>query len=208
MDREKFEELCECVGDETIDSWYQKSEPIFQSQGITSEKDFVKLVAFAYSWMPTIPEWRCELNWPECEKALDKLKGGDDGALKQVLELVVPSINNSIVGASKVLYFAFPQRVPIIDSNVIIGWRSLFFPKGIRGKKKNGVLATLPSNFGAYGSDTEMRSRHIDLYIRYAENMFAWEKALGDVTVRDIEAKLYLLGKQISDEVKKANKAV
>ena len=38
--------------------------------------------------------------------------------------------------------------------------------------------------------------------------MFAWEKALGDVTVRDIEAKLYLLGKQISDEVKKANKAV
>lgn len=207
MNREYYEDLCKRVGDESIESWYRKSEPIFRSQEISNEDDFIKLVAFAYSWMPTIPEWRCELNWPECEKALGKLKNGENGALKEVLELIVPSINNSIVGASKVLHFAYPNSAPIIDSNVVIGWRALFFPNGVRGKAKEGELAALPSNFGAYGSDTEERSKHIDLYIKYTANLFAWAEALDDVSVRDIETKLYLLGKQISDEVKKANKA-
>ena len=95
----------------------------------------------------------------------------------------------------------------MIAMSLLVGGRYSFL-RVFAERKRTGVLAALPSNFGAYGSDTEKRSRHIDLYIRYAENMFAWEKALGNVTVRDIEAKLYLLGKQISDEVKKANKAV
>jgi len=207
MNRAKYQELCERIGDEVIDPWYRKSEPILRSQVISSEEDFIKLVAFAYSWMPTIPEWHCELNWPECKKALAKLENGDEGALKQILELTVPSINNSIVGASKVLHFAYPQRAPIIDSNVVIGWRALFFPKGVRGKAKRSEAAALPSNFGAYGSNAEERSRHIDLYVEYSENLFAWEKQLSNVSVRGIETKLYLLGKQISDEVKKANKA-
>ena len=206
MNREKYQELCERVGDEAIDAWYRKSEPIFRSQQIRSESDLIKLVAFAYSWMPTIPEWRCELDWPECEKAFRKLSEGEEGALEKVLELIVPSINNSIVGASKVLHFAYPDNAPIIDSNVVIGWRALFFPKGVRGKV-SGEIAALPSNFGAYGSDAAERSKHIDLYVKYSKNLFVWAEALNGVTVRDIETKLYLLGKQIADEVKKANKA-
>lgn len=206
MNRENYEDLCERVGDESIDPWYRKSEPIFRTQGISSEEAFIKLVAFAYSWMPTTPEWHCELNWPECEKALGKLNNGENGALKEVLELIVPSINNSIVGASKVLHFAYPNSVAIIDSNVVIGWRALFLPKGVRCKAKEGELAALPSNFGAYGTDTKERSRHINLYVQYTKNLFAWAETLDDVSVRDIETKLYLLGKQISDEVKK-NKA-
>ena len=206
MNRENYIELRERVGDESIDTWYQKSEPIFRSQEISSEVDFIKLVAFAYSWMPTIPEWHYELNWRKCEKSLGKLKEGEEGALKEVLELIVPSINNSIVGASKVLHFAYPDAAPIIDSNVVSGWRALFFPKGVRGKA-NGKVAALPSNFGAYGSDAEKRSKHIDLYIKYSKNLYAWADALDGVSVRDIETKLYLLGKKITDEVKKTKKA-
>jgi hypothetical protein len=201
MNNEIYEDLCERVGQMKIDPWYRKSESIFLSQRINSEDDFIKLVAFAYSWMPTIPQWHCELNWPVCKTALGELEKGKEGALKKVMELIVPSINNSIVGASKVLHFAYPDKIPIIDSNVVNGWRVLFFPSGIRGKAK-GQLAALPSNFGAYGSDLKQRSKHIDLYIKYSENLFEWSKTLTDVSFRDIETKLYLLGKQNTDKEK------
>ncbi len=206
MNQEKYNELRKRVDTEDIDTWYSKTERIFKNQNISSEDDFIRLVAFAYSWMPTIPEWRQDLNWDECKKALANLKKGRSGALKEILQLIVPTINNSIVGASKVLHFACPDHAPIIDSNVVNGWRALFFPTGVRGKS-NGDIAALPSDFGAYGSDTEKRDKHIDLYIKYSENVAAWSKALTDVSTRDIETKLYLLGKQISDEVRQANKA-
>lgn len=206
MDKEKYNELCELFDNESIDVWYSMTEQIFKAQKVESEDDFVKLVAFAYSWMPTIPEWKQDLDWEKCNKALNKLKRGESGALKEMLQLIVPSINNSIVGASKVLHFACPDHAPIIDSNVVIGWRALFFPKGVRGKN-NGDIAALPSDFGSYGSDHDKRQKHIDLYVKYSENLAAWAEAMKEVTSREIETKLYLLGKQISDEVKKANKA-
>jgi hypothetical protein len=208
MNRETYVELCNQTNNMTMDTWYSKTKKIFEGQKIEDEDDFVKLVAFAYSWMPTIPEWRKELDWEKCKKALEilNIKKGEPDSLRELLQLIVPTINNSIVGASKVLHFYCPEYVPIIDSNVVISWRVLFFPTGLR-KRTNGEIAELPSNFGAYGSDTDKRQKHIDLYIKYSQNLADWSKALGDVSIRDIETKLYLLGKQISDEVKAAKTA-
>lgn len=204
MNREKYDELSERVGDQEIDRWYIKSQEVFRKQSVQTEDDFIKLVAFAYSWMPTIPEWRGELDWNTCSKALEDLKKGNLTVRKELLRLTVPCINNSIVGASKVLHFACPDRVPIIDSNVVIGWRALFFPLGVRRQSSN-EMAALPVDFGAYGSNEEKRNRHIDLYVKYWDNLLSWCGVLGDVSIRDIETKIYILGKQISEEVKQAN---
>ena len=211
MNQEKYNELCELINSESMDAWYSKTYQIFKGQKISNEDDFIRLVAFAYSWMPTIPGWRCGLNWKACEKALTKLESRESEALKEILQLIVPSINNSIVGASKVLHFAFPDQVPIIDSNVVIGWRALFFPTGVRGQN-NGDVAALPSDFGAYGSDDKKREKHIDLYIKYSKNLTEWsntlnEVSINEVSIRDIETRLYLLGKRMSDDVKKAHEA-
>jgi hypothetical protein len=35
--------------------------------------------------------------------------------------------------------------------------------------------------------------------------LLSWCGVLGDVSIRDIETKIYILGKQISEEVKQAN---
>jgi len=201
---DKYEEICKSAKSAesgSIDKWYLKTERIFKGQKINCEDDFLKLVAYAYSWMPTIPEWH-DLNWAACETALEKLKGGESGALKEALLLIVPSINNSIVGSSKVLHFACPDHAPIIDSNVVIGWRALFFPGGLRKKRNvhNEYLAALPSNFCAYGSDKKNKEKQIDLYIKYSENLKDWANVLKDVTPRDIEIKLYMHGKKQTDK--------
>ena len=36
---------------------YDVSEHVFLGHPLDCEEDFLKIVAFAYSWMPTIPEW-------------------------------------------------------------------------------------------------------------------------------------------------------
>jgi hypothetical protein len=154
--------------------------------------------------MPTIPAWQ-EINWKRCKVALAKLKRREPRALEEILELIVPSINNSIVGASKVLHFAYPDRVPIIDGNVVIGWRELFFPSGLRAKRESDVAA-LPSDFGAYGNKAKKRTAHIALYVRYAEDLATWTSALRNISAREVETKLYLLGKQVRDEAKKRKK--
>ena len=206
MDREKYEELCANAGTGVLDAWYLKTESIFKNRLIKSEDDFIELIAFAYSWMPTIPKWHQNLNWVACEQELDKLNNGQLGALKSLMRLVVPTVNNSIVGASKVLYFACPEHVSLIDRNVVIGWRAIFFPTGLPGNN-GGNVAKLPYDFGAYGSDLEKMKKHIDLYIDYVESIAVWSNALENVSTRDIESRLYLLGKNISDDIKKAKKA-
>ena len=168
-----------------------KTETIFKAQEITSEEDFIKLVALAYSWMPTIPAWRRDLNWKECKAALKRFRSGAAGSLKEMLELIVPSINNSIVGASKVLHFVSPDRATIIDSNVVIGWRTLFFPTGTRKRNKTGATA-LPSDFGSYGENHQKRERHIDLYVGYAENLAEWVKNLHHVSAREYRGETLL----------------
>jgi len=202
LNKEKYDELCNRAGNEPLSLWYQNTYEVFKSQKVETKDDFIKVIAFAYSWMPTIPDIKKELDWDICKCALGKLKCKEQDALKNVLEIIVPSINNSIVGASKVLHFMFPEEVTVIDSNVVTGWRAIFYPTGTRGKSKS-TIAALPKDFGLYGKDKKKLSRHIGLYNKYNDNIVAWSEVLNDVSMRDIEAKLYLLGKNIKEKEKK-----
>lgn len=177
------------------DSWYQKTEPIFRKQPLKTEKDLTILVALAYSWMPTIPKMNSGLNWQDCEKALSNLKEKEECALKEIMELLVPIINNSIVGTSKALHFVYPTQVPIIDSNVVAAWRSLFFDNNLRSKNESRIVP-LPQAFGSYGNRDNERKKHIALYVNYSENLNKWSKEAG-VPISNIEEKLFLFGKEL-----------
>jgi hypothetical protein len=36
------------------DNWFVTSESVFKNHDVNTKDDFIKLIAFAYSWMPTI----------------------------------------------------------------------------------------------------------------------------------------------------------
>ena len=103
--------------------WYKLSYCAFLKQPIDSKEDIIRLIAFAYSWMPTIPEIKSDkVEWPRIIRMLKKLRSGDKCQLRELMAELTPVINNSIVGTSKVLHFVAPKHVPIIDSNVVRAW--------------------------------------------------------------------------------------
>jgi hypothetical protein len=197
MDTSTFVTLRRSVQVAEYPKWYDLSYGVFTHHVLKSEEDFVKIVAFAYSWMPTVPEWYDSFDWIYCAPLIESLREGDLSVRKALLEHLVPVINNSIVGVSKVLHFISPYNTPIIDSNVIAAWRKLFFPHGL--SRGSSQLARLPGDFGNYGKDARKRSRHIQLYVQYWDNMLTWSANCGDMAeMRDIESLLYAYGMQLS----------
>ena len=74
----------------------------------------------AYGWMPTI----LEMHWDQGEadlqasaRMLAKARNGQEVDPSE-LNLLANLVNNSLVGASKLLHFAAPSRYPIWDSRV------------------------------------------------------------------------------------------
>lgn len=199
-----YQDLDDKVGETDVARWYAQTYPLFTNFELQTKDDFLRLVGIAYSWMPTVPSLKEDLKWDEAKDYLSGVSRGDKQALEEFLQVVVPAVNNSIVGVSKALHFAYPEHVHIIDSNVVTGWRALFYPSGVRGKSDAGI-APLPSAFGSYGEDEKKLWHHIQLYTRYCQNIIQWLEAIREatgqqeITVRDIELKLYLLGKQMKD---------
>ncbi|TVZ13952.1 hypothetical protein [Maribacter sp. MAR_2009_72] len=108
--------------------WYQYSYNLYLNHKLESIDDFWKIVAFAYSWMPTIPTIHYEklkgkenLLFLELKK-LQQNKGDIDWLFKAL----TPVINNSVVGTSKTLHFIAPDVIPIYDSRVITAWSRIF----------------------------------------------------------------------------------
>lgn len=108
--------------------WYELTYDMFKVAPLESINDFWKIVAYTYSWMPTIPDVKAHeiKNASRLLVNLKALKKGDDSQLKELFEELIPVINNSLVGTSKVLHFIAPNSVRIIDRNVLRGW-DLFF---------------------------------------------------------------------------------
>jgi hypothetical protein len=73
-------------------------------------------VYFTYGWMPTIPEIKIG-NIDRLITSLNRVKKGDY-LTENDLEFLKGVVNNSIVGASKLLHFIRPDTYPIWDSNI------------------------------------------------------------------------------------------
>lgn len=163
-------------------SWFIQSYRVFVSKRqIRTKREFIELIAFAYSWMPTIPDIEpiTEAKWKLIRRYISRLNGLDESELQQFLKLLVPIINNSIVGTSKVLHFLAPKSIPIIDSRVVKVWNMHF------GKHRN---LRLQASLLAGGNPDKV----IQTFLSYRSHLLEWQKnCQKKVTIRDLEKVLY-----------------
>ena len=189
------EDACEFITIQSgIKNWYELTYEIFKDAPLISINDFYKLIAYAYSWMPTIPDVKAHLikNPEDLLLNLRTLKKGDLSILPSLLKELIPVINNSLTGTSKVLHFILPDRIPIIDSNVVRGWDIFFF--------KLYPHFEVPK-FPHYKS--ALNSNHTARYIQYMELFNEWvANSNGSITLRDLEFGFYELGKNTIKEEK------
>ena len=79
---------------------------------------FVQIAHMAYGWMPTrLTQSGSDESFLHCAQILNCAKK-DGGLPGRSLEMLAASINNSIIGASKVLHFVNPTNFAIWDRHV------------------------------------------------------------------------------------------
>ncbi len=163
------------------EAWFKASYSIFVQKGkLKSKQDLYKIIAFAYSWMPTIPNVKpiTKKEWLTISSLLKRIDTKSN-ALEQLLFILIPIINNSLVGTSKVLHFISPVGVPIIDSRVRKAWNKIFAKR--KDLKLKGLLVTKANLQSVVNS-----------YLNYCSNISKWQEACGKgVSIRDIESILY-----------------
>ena len=161
--------------------WYGTTYEIFKKHPLNSLADFWKIVAFAYSWMPTIPTIRMDklaIAKKDLLTKLKQLKSGDANQVASLFEILVPVINNSYVGTSKVLHFIAPRVVPIYDSRVVKAWNCLFYETELSLTTQKG------------------EKNRVQFYI---QKMQTWQQncAHQNIQLRDIELALFQYAKTI-----------
>lgn len=100
---------------------YELSYPVFvdffAKRPVISQQDFILAANFTYAWMPTILHFKS----PKIEAATLLANEAKKGAVLSDEELMVIKsvVNNSLVGASKLLHFINPSEYAIWDSRVL-----------------------------------------------------------------------------------------
>jgi hypothetical protein len=160
--------------------WFKTSYPIFTGSGFPeSVREFHKIIAYAYSWMPTIPNVR-KISYAEWSRIKGLLHANQDNEaeVRRLLQLLIPIINNSLVGTSKVLHFINPVVFPILDTRVLKTWNRLF-----KSRKALQLRKSLLNNH---------RDRLIDGYMNYIKLVHQWKDACRrKISIRKIEELLY-----------------
>lgn len=185
---------------ETLNKSYEDSYPslvnYFQKDKITIN-DFVVGSHFVYGWMPTILELKITKE-NELLEILNKYKQIIDFDVKEIiiddLTILKETINNSIVGASKLLHFINPSVFPIWDSNIGL----CFFEKTHEGNVNN------ISNYVDYlKSIHEFLNDESWILAKDALVLIGKEKSQNQLSdIRRIEYILFLHGKSIRDKLK------
>lgn len=114
--------------EENEDEKYHKSYfcfiKYFEDKDFLDEQDLIIGANFSYGWMPTILNFKSE-KFGECVSIMNQAKTNEIIS-KEQLSILKGLINNSVVGASKLLHFINPSLYPIWDSRV---YQSLFGQK-------------------------------------------------------------------------------
>jgi hypothetical protein len=117
--------------DVTTHKSYKEFIRYFDNLKKIKERHLIISAHFTYGWMPTILTLHGELD--ECLDILHPAKTDEEIAQDQ-FEKVCHVINNSSVGASKLLHFINPMIYPIWDSRVC---RFLEHPEHLRRNKES-----------------------------------------------------------------------
>jgi hypothetical protein len=172
---------------------YAKSYPhfirYFQDISEISEHHFFISTNFIYGWMPTIVSYAIS-RIPETIKYLNLVKSGHILTLNQ-LQIVKETINNSIIGTSKLLHFINPQAYAMWDSNIC------YFLLGVKSNDQVQKIA----HYDEYMSllrKAVMCSEFQKFYDRYRSQF----KDPHAGKLRAIENVIFHLGKQIENNTK------
>ena len=103
-------------GAESTSLSYPEFVRYFQDAGTLSKHHLIIGASLAYSWMPTILDFR-HSDLDGGVRILEKARAGADLDAVELL-LMASIVNNSVVGASKLLHFVAPQRFAVWDSRV------------------------------------------------------------------------------------------
>jgi len=116
---------------------YQSFLRFFRERNNTlSLDDFIIATQFTYGWMPTINDM-----YGDPQKAFTAFNHlietgfdiqADRRETRRLFQQLIPATNNSLVGASKLLHFACPDRYAIWDSQVF----RYFYPRSNMGSNK------------------------------------------------------------------------
>jgi hypothetical protein len=175
-----------------VKNWHELTYGLFKSSPLVNINDFWKIVSYTYSWIPTIPDIKPHLIRESNQflGKLQKLKKDDDFYLPELIDELIPVINNSLVGVSKVLHFIAPDAVPIIDRNVLRGWDVFFFKLNCQFQ-----VIQMPSY------KTSLNRNHIQKYLAYRSILKEWVlNNKGQITLRDLEFAFFELGKNKVEE--------
>ena len=153
----------------------------------------IMAICIAYSWMPTMldiyvydkKEFRKLL---QAVKGIGKIKTHEHfekqtTMIKSSLLKLTISINNSIVGTSKVLHIFYPTNWPIIDRNVLKGWNQVF-KKYYSKYPELKLPTTMPI-------DT---NRQVSLYMKYWKLLSFLKINTRSKSIRDVESPFYWIG--------------
>lgn len=167
------------------ENWYKKSYETFFKHPFEVPGDLIYFIAFAYAWMPKIPQVRVDtlVNNKELFQGLQNLKKESltnetkEEILAKIMPVLIPNINNSLIGASKLLHFIHPQSCPILDERVIHVWNELFSP-----------------HYYIHTHATSPITKTSD-YVMYRRNMLRWLRAVQKedprVTLRELEWTIF-----------------
>lgn len=162
-----------------------------------TENDLYLAMCIAYSWMPTMLDLYVEKgtklqNYIPLVKRFKKYTTVNE--LKDNERLIVADliklsklVNNSVVGASKVLHIFYPKMIPIFDSNVVKGWGDFF-------KTEMTLLPELkiPTYF-----NTMTIEKQCEVYFKYWYYLLLWSNNTKEKGIRRIEESFYWVGKNI-----------
>jgi hypothetical protein len=181
----------------TIDNdefkWFEESYKAFKNFPLNDKKDLIYIIAFAYSWMPTMANFKSPID-KDLSDLIGKINSfnglnslnefvNKEPLAKEILLSLVPIVNNSIVGTSKVLHFVNPNLFPIFDSRVL---------KGLNKILSSANYKLVPKYILSYPD------KAIALYLEYLKLMIRWLTVVNSeepsITIRDLEVLVYLYG--------------
>ncbi|MGF1903477.1 hypothetical protein [Aliivibrio sifiae] len=109
-----------CLDDEDPNDTFHKSYyyflKYFSQKDVITEEDLIIGANFTYGWMPTMMRFKSE-DFELSVSILNKAKS-EIRISSQELMVLKGLINNSLVGASKLLHFINPEKYAIWDSRV------------------------------------------------------------------------------------------
>lgn len=151
---------------------------------LNTTDDLIVAISIAYSWMPTMLDiyGQTEESLENLKKEIIKFKRIKSSAVlvkkqtevKIILTMLSRAVNNSVVGASKVLHMFHPLHIPIFDSRVRRAWNKFF-----KGKSRIPILN---------------QKNQVNCFYNYWLGVMYWKENLGHRGVRRIEKKLFEYG--------------